>query len=227
MATILIIGDTHCPGMRQGYIRFLQRIADQWQPDRFIHIGDLVDWHSISFFEPLPSQDGAGVEFKKAKRQVAELVAAFPKVDWLIGNHDALTHRQAESAGLPANIIKGYAEIWEVPWTVWPRFAKLKIQGTIYSHGDSGGGGKNAALNQAIENFHSTVIGHFHSSGGVNYFCNRTSRVFGMSVGCGIEHRQDRFAYAAMMPKKPILGCGIVVNGKAAYFEPWLLRDNK
>ena len=224
MSTVLVIGDTHCPGMRSGYIRFLQRLADEYCPDRVVHIGDLVDWHAISYHEKLPSQDGAGEEFKKARRQVASLVKAFPRADWMIGNHDALTHRQAESAGLPKEILKGYQEIWEVPWRVHQRFAKLEIDGVLYSHGDSGAGGKCAHLNQAVENFQSTVIGHHHSLAGVSYHANKRHRVFGMAVGCGVEHRSERFSYAARLPKKPILGCGFVVDGKRAFFEPWLLR---
>ncbi len=31
MARVLIIGDTHCPGMRQGYVDFLRRVADDRQ----------------------------------------------------------------------------------------------------------------------------------------------------------------------------------------------------
>ena len=225
MATVLVIGDTHMPGCRRGYVRFLQRIADEYQPDRVVHIGDLVDWHAISYHEKLPSQDGAGGEYRKAKKQVAEIVKAFPKADWMVGNHDALTHRQAESAGLPRDILKGYQEIWDCPWRVHDRFEKLIVDGVVYAHGDSGAGGKCAALNQAIENFRSTVIGHFHSSAGVAWYANKTTRIFGMGVGCGIEHRSERFSYAARMPKKPILGCGVVIGGKKAYFEPWLLPN--
>lgn len=55
-----------------------------------------------------------GPEFRKAKRQVRELAEAFPDCDWMIGNHDALTHRQAESAGLPLDVLKGYSELWKL-----------------------------------------------------------------------------------------------------------------
>ncbi len=227
MATVLVIGDTHCPGMRRGYVRFLQRIADEYQPDRVVHIGDLVDWHAISFHEKLPSQDGAGPEFAKALKQVQQIAKAFPDVDWLIGNHDALTHRKAEAAGLPRDLLRGYADIWEVSkhgWVAWPRFHKLEIDGVLYAHGDSGSAGKCAPLNQAVENFRSTVVGHFHSLGGVSFFANKTDRVFGMAVGCGVEQRAERFSYAARLPKKPMLGCGVVIDGQRPYFEPWLLR---
>jgi len=54
MARVLIIGDTHCPGMRQGYVDFLNRVADAHGVNRVVHIGDLVEWASISFHEKRP-----------------------------------------------------------------------------------------------------------------------------------------------------------------------------
>ena len=58
MARVLIIADTHCPGMRQGYVDFLKRVADRHAVTRVVHIGDLVDWASISFHEKNPALRG-------------------------------------------------------------------------------------------------------------------------------------------------------------------------
>ena len=127
MSRVLIIGDTHCPGMRQGYIDFLQRVADSHGVTRVVHIGDLIDWASISFHEKSPGLSNATREFDAARRQVATLHRAFPKADWLIGNHDALTERQAVAVGLPTRVLRDYADLWEVGWTVHPRFAKVVI----------------------------------------------------------------------------------------------------
>ena len=106
MARVLVIGDTHCPGMKIGYVDFLKRIADRYSINRVIHIGDLVDWASISYHEKSPSLRNASLEYRKALKQVATLARAFPKVDWLIGNHDALTERQAVTAGLPPELLR-------------------------------------------------------------------------------------------------------------------------
>ena len=43
--------------------------------------------------------------------------------------------------------------MWNVGWTIHPRFTKLVIDGVIYSHGDSGRGGQDAAFQQARDNF--------------------------------------------------------------------------
>ncbi|MEX0718036.1 MAG: metallophosphoesterase [Planctomycetaceae bacterium] len=225
MSRVLVISDTHCPGMRRGYVDFLKRVADAYSITRVVHIGDLVDWSSISYHEKSPSLSNATKEYERARRQVASLAKAFPQADWLIGNHDALTERQAISAGLPPQILRSYTDLWEVEWVVHPRFAKLVIDGVIYAHGDSGRGGCDAAFRQAKDNFRSTVIGHFHSQAGVKWWANPEFRVFGMSVGCGIDAGRLQFEYGRKMPAKPILGCGVVIDGRRAHFEPWLLRS--
>lgn len=225
MARVLVIGDTHCPGMRRGYVDFLKRVADRYSINRVVHIGDLVDWASISFHEKSPGLSNAVTEFGTARRQVASLARAFPKADWMIGNHDALTERQAVTAGLPPQILRDYADMWEVDWNVHPRFAKHEIDGVTYSHGDSGRGGQHAAYAQAKDNFRSTVIGHFHSQAGVRWWANTEFRVFGMSVGCGIDATKLQFEYGRKIVAKPILGCGVVIDGRRAIFEPWLLKS--
>lgn len=136
--------------MRSGYVDFLQRVADSHSVTRVVHIGDLVDWASISFHEKSPGLSNATHEFDAARRQVATLHRAFPKADWLVGNHDALTERQAVAVGLPPRVLRDYADLWEVGWTVHLRFAKVVIDGVIYAHGDSGRAGQDAALSERM-----------------------------------------------------------------------------
>jgi len=209
--------------MKRGYVRFLQDTFDSWGVDRIVHIGDLADWNSISYHEKHPGNSNAEQEYQEAKKQIRELSKAFPKADWMIGNHDALTSRQAVTAGLPTSIVLDYNSQWEIDWTVHKRFYKLLIDGVLFCHGDTGPGGEHAAYKHAQNNFKSTVQGHHHSNGGVKYFVNEKFRVFGMDVGCGIDVDLLQFEYGRKFPRKPVLGCGIVVNGKSAYFEPWLL----
>jgi hypothetical protein len=100
----------------------------------------------------------------------------------------------------------------------------LLIDGVICSHGDSGRGGPDAAFQQARDNFRSTVIGPFHNQAGVRWRANPEFRVFGLSVGWGIDASRVQFEYGRRFARKPLLGCGVVLNGKQAYFEPWPLR---
>ena len=124
-----------------------------------------------------------------------------------------------------AQVLRDYQDMWDIGWRVHPRFSKLQIDGVIYSHGDCGRGGQDAAFKQAKDNFRSTVVGHFHSQAGVRWWANPEFRVFGMSVGCGIDASKHQFDYGRKLSAKPILGCGVVIDGQRPVFEPWLLRS--
>ena len=226
MANVLIIGDTHAPCMVDGYVDFLLDIADAWSVDRVVHIGDVVDWASISFHPKAPSLKNSEAEFEAAYEQVQELYEAFPKVDWLIGNHDSLTERQATDLGLPLNVLKDYDELWNVQtWTVHPRFTNLEIDGVMYRHGDMGKGGTMPAILNAQAEFQSVVQGHFHAAAGVVYGANHNKRYFGMQVGCGVDYKRAAMDYGVKFARKPILGCGVVQDGSTAIFEPMTLPN--
>ena len=59
MARVLVIGDTHCPGMHSKYPSFLQRMYKRHKCNRVVHIGDAVDNAAISYHEknPTPAPD--------------------------------------------------------------------------------------------------------------------------------------------------------------------------
>ena len=222
MARVLVVGDTHAPCMMDGYVDFLADIRDQWDCDRIVHIGDLVEWASISYHPKAPSIKNSEQEFENAYEQVQELYQALGNdVDWLVGNHDALTERQATDLGLPLQVLKEYDELWGVSgWNVVPRFGSVTMDGVMYQHGDRGKGGRMAALNNAKAEFCSVVQGHLHGQAGVEYHANNNLRVFGMQVGCGVDYRKAAMAYGVKYNQKPILGCGVVIDGMTAVFEP-------
>ncbi len=226
MSNVLVIGDTHAPCMLDGYVDFLVDLADAWSVDRVVHIGDLVDWASISYHPKAPSLKNSELEFEQAYAQVQELYEAFPEVDWLIGNHDSLTERQATDLGLPLNVLKDYDQLWGVPgWNVHPRYSDLVIEGVAYRHGDKGKGGAMPAFMNAKTEFQSVVQGHFHASAGVQYGANMNMRYFGMQTGSGVDYRKAAMSYGVKYSQKPILGAGIVIDGTNAIFEPMTLPN--
>jgi len=207
--------------MLSSYPSFLQRIYEQWECDKVIFIGDVVDWAAISFHEKNPSLSSAEEEFYKAKKQVGRLYQIFPEATWLIGNHDCLTERQAVSVGLPTVVLRDYQDLWGVDnWEVLSRFTRLKFEKTVYCHGDSGKGGMYSAVKNSRDNFINWVCGHHHSEAGVWYTTVEGARVFGMNVGCGVNRDLLQFSYGRKFNKKPNLGCGVVIDGKQAYYEP-------
>ena len=221
---VLVIGDTHAPAMHEGYIEFLKSIYHKHKCTRAVHIGDLVDWNAISFHEKDPSMPSPAEEFMQASKQVQALHKAFPKVDYLIGNHSALPERKATMIGLPPGVLKDFKTLWGLEgWTIHPRFADLVIDGVIYRHGDKEKGGQQAALKNAQAQFNSLVQGHLHSQAGVNYHANQNGCIFGMNVGCGVDHHHPAMNYGRVYAAKPILGCGVVYSSKLAFFEPMFL----
>jgi len=221
---VLVIGDTHAPALHKGYIPFLKKIYKKHGCNRVVHIGDLVDWNAISFHEKDPSMPGAAEEYREAFKQVRQLHKAFPKVDYMMGNHCSLPSRKAKTIGLPEEVLCDFKTLWGLDgWTIHPRYHDLVIDGVIYRHGDKGKGGAHAAHKNAQAEFMSLVQGHLHAQAGVDYHANQEDCVFGMQVGCGVDHSHPAMNYGRVYSAKPIVGCGVVYSRKLAFFEPMFL----
>ena len=82
-----------------------------------------------------------------------------------------------------------------------------------------------AAAMQAADSFQSTVIGHFHAAAGVMFKANDNARYFGMNVGCGVDYHTAAMQYGVKFARKPVLGCGVVIDGTTAIFEPMPLPN--
>ncbi len=225
MSRVLVIGDTHCPTMRDDYVPFLLDIYDQWGCDRVVHIGDLVDNAALSYHLKDPHLKDPIAEYNKAYDQVQQICEAFPEVDWLVGNHDDLPKRWLKEVGIPEHFLKSYGDIWDVPsgWTVHERYSKLVIDGVIYQHGDRGKGGRMAAMAQAKDEFRPVVQGHLHAQGGIEFYCNDGFRIFGMQVGCGVDDTHAAMSYGRKYNARSIVGCGVVIDGVTPVFEPMQL----
>jgi hypothetical protein len=231
MSSVLVIGDTHCPCMRDGYLDFLSDIKRAYRCKEFIHIGDLVDWHSISYHEKSPSASSAKQEYYNAKEQVAQIKKLIPKATWLIGNHDCLPKRKAVTASLPEEILRSYNDLWDLPkWEVVPRYGHKIIDGVMYSHGDKGIGRFPSAFHNAKAQFRSYVQGDKHQQGGIHYYANERpdehgGLIFGMNVGCGVDHDRAEMDYGRKFNQKPIISCGVVEDGFYPSLIPMNLRE--
>ena len=217
---VLVIGDTHIPFEHKDYLPFVKRINKLYKPEKVVHIGDLVDNHAISYHEHDPDGWSPGDEMKEADKHLKEWFKAFPKVLLCRGNHDQLVDRKGKTVGLPRRAFKPYREIWNLPDT-WKDDFVWKIGDVCYEHGN--GSAKYLHTVMANENRMSTVIGHAHSIGGVEYLVSENDCIFGMSVGCGIDRKKYAFAYGKNFRRKPVLGCGIVEYtkmGTTATFIP-------
>lgn len=209
---ILIIGDTHFPFCKEGYIEFCKETQVKYNCGSIVHIGDLVDNHAVSYHESDPDGRSPGDEYKLALEECEKIYKLFPEVVICIGNHDKLPFRKAYTAGLPKNWLKSYQEMFNSP-KGWKWDFVHEINGVIFQHG-TGLSGEMASINAARENRKSTVIGHLHTVCNTRFLASYKDLIFGMNVGCGIDHTKYAFAYGRENTRKPVLSCGVVLDGK-------------
>jgi metallophosphoesterase superfamily enzyme len=216
---VLIIGDTHCPFDLDTYLDFLVDTYDKYNCNRVVHIGDELDNHFSSYHETDANAMGGGDELAFAKKRLARYYKQFPDVDVIIGNHSRLIMRKAQSGGVPKEWMREYNDVLGVP--NWDFHTELEIDGVLYAHGEGG-----TARGKCKADLQSVVQGHLHTQLYVEYVVGRKNRVFGMQVGCGIDHEAYAFGYAKA-GKKPAIGCGVVIGGKEAIAVPMLMEDYK
>lgn len=215
---VLVIGDLHTPFEQKGYLEHCKQVMTDFSCDEVVFIGDLVDLHAISYHEHDPNGKSPYDEYELAVKRLKAWYEAFPKAKVCIGNHDALIMRKVYSAGLPSNWLKSLEQILEAPDT-YEFGMHHEIDGVLYTHG-TGVSGDGGAMKIASQNRQSAVIGHLHSISNIKYSASYRDLIFAMTVGCGIDYRQYAFNYGKDIPAKPIISCGVVVNGKIPILIP-------
>jgi predicted phosphodiesterase len=216
MSKVLIIGDTHFPACHSKYLEFVHKIYHKYSCNSVVHIGDVVDHHAISFHKKHPDAQDATSEYKKSVLDIAKWYQVFPKLRVCIGNHDERVYRLNADVGIPSFYIKGYNEVYGTKGWHWDY--SFIIDGVYYTHG-TGSGGLNPSFNQAKSRAISCVMGHHHSIAGINWLVGPTTRYFGMDVGCGVNNNHLGFSYGKNHLKKPVVSCGVVIDGKHPYLE--------
>ena len=214
---VLVIADTHIPFEHRDYLEFIKGVQNKFKCGTVVHIGDLVDNHSISYHEHDPNGWSPKDEMEQTDKILKVWFKAFPKLYICRGNHDCLPDRKGKTVGLPKRCFKSFRDMWHLP-SKWIDDFEFEIDGVKYEHG-TGYSGKYAHVNAAFDNRQSTVIGHGHSVAGVEWSANSRDVIFGMNVGCGIDRKSYAFGYGKGFRRKPILGCGLVTdNGRYAQF---------
>lgn len=213
-----VIGDIHAPFNHPNYLQFCKDTFKRFGVGQVVCIGDLVDNHAISRFQSEPSAKGAYDELDAAREEVRKFVKAFPTVKMCKGNHDDIPTRQAATIGMGERYLKSYHDLLGLPDT-WEIKEEFIIDNVLYRHGINCAG-KDGALNAAVQERMSLVMGHAHSFGGCKYTANKRNIIFGLNVGCGIDIEAYAFAYGRYAKNRPTLGCGVVFNDGYAMFVP-------
>lgn len=205
---VLAIGDTHEPFTLEGYLEFCINTYYEYNCNRVIFTGDLIDNHYSSYHETDADGLGGGDELDLAIIKVAKWYKAFPYADVLVGNHDRIIMRKAQTSAIPTRWIKEYKDVLSTPnWNFTDRVVVDNVQ---YIHGEGG-----TAHTKCRADMMSTVQGHLHTQCYVQHFVGQNYKIFGMQVGCGIDHDSYAMAYAKR-GKKPAIGCGVIIDGKEA-----------
>lgn len=209
MSKVLVIGDSHFPAVHPAYLRFVEDLAEKYSCNKFVHIGDVVDWHAISRFVKQPEASDAISEYEAAEKHVQQWKKSFPKMIVTEGNHDRRVIVQAGTIGIPQRFLKGYNELFATSWE-WVQ--DYQIDGVYYVHG-TGTGGQHPAFNVMQKMLMSTVLGHVHTAGGIKWRANPERRIFAMDTGCGVDDKHIALTYAVNLKIRSILSAGVVIDG--------------
>ncbi len=210
MSRVLCIGDIHEPVCRKNYLRFCQDLYKEWDCDTVVFLGDIADWHGISFHAHHPECPGPKDEYELAYAKIQKWYKAFPKAKVCIGNHDARIIRLAESVNIPSKFVRDFNEVWDTPGWNWDYFHI--IDDVYYFHG-TGNGGTYPAPNAAKKMLMSVVMGHCHTAAGIKWIASPQRRIFGLDVGCGIDDKAFAFAYGQHIIKRSIISAAVVLDG--------------
>ena len=214
---ILVIGDTHLPFCREGYLEFCKDAYEYYNCNKVIHIGDVVDNHYSSFHDQDPDGDSAGLELERVLETIEPWKKAFPNVTAVTGNHDAIPARKAFKHGLSRKWIKTIDEIYNLEG--WNFVPSVEIDNVLYTHGINMQASKRAERNNI-----SVVQGHWHSMSFIKYLADRNGGYkFAMQIGCGVDKNSYAMAYGKDFAP-PAYTCGIVLdNGRLPILE--FMRD--
>jgi predicted phosphodiesterase len=207
---ILVIGDIHEPVAHPAYRQFCLDVYKRQHCNQVVFIGDILDWHGISYHVRHPAAPGVKDEYMLAMQQVQKWYSAFPNAHVCIGNHDERPMRLAENMGIPGSMLKNYAEVWNTP--SWKWVFDYKLDDVYYFHG-TGRSGMFPAFNVMKDMGMSVCMGHVHSVGGIRWAMSPLDRRFGLDTSCGVDDRTYAMAYSKHNKKKSVLGCGTVKNG--------------
>lgn len=215
MSRVLVVPDIHEPVAHPAALAFCQDLYEEWNCNKVVFIGDVVDHHAISFHANHPECPGPMDEYELAYNKIQKWYKAFPKAHVCCGNHDMRVLRLAESVNIPSKYIRDHNEVWDTK--KWEWVDSVTIDDNYLFHG-TGCSGMHPAFNTMRLLSMSVTMGHTHSNGGIKWLVNERTRMFGMDVGCLIDDEAMNFAYGKVFKKKSVLSTGVIIDG-IPYYE--------
>ncbi len=211
ISRVLVVGDIHAPFDLDGYLQHCIDTYRKYNCNSVVFIGDIIDNHYSSYHETDPNGLSGGEELSMAIKRIRPYYEAFPKATVITGNHDRMIMRKAFSSAIPKEWIKPYNDVLGTPEWEWTE--RIVIDDVQYIHGEAG-----TARSKCKADLMSTVQGHLHTQCYTEYVVGANFKVFGVQVGCGIDHDSYALAYAKR-GKKPAIACAVVIDGKTVINE--------
>jgi len=211
-SAIYCISDPHFPYHHPQTFDFHKAVKRKYKPDRVICLGDELDNHKGSFHTHDPDLPSWEDELENGIACIKTLESIFPKMDVLESNHGSLWFRQAKAVGLPRRLLKSYEEVlgtkqWKWHFDLTVRMSNGK---DVYFHHAKS---VNCLLASKAVGM-CAVQGHHHQLFSIQYWCNGRGLYWGMQLPCMADKDSLAQAYGKNNLHRPIVGCGIILNGQ-------------
>lgn len=209
---ILLISDAHGPYQHKDFFRFMKALKKRYKPDLVISMGDLADFHDISFHDSDPDLMSAGDELKALQKFAADLEKIFPNMYIIGSNHGDLPARKAFASKMPKSFLRPYNEIYGVG-KGWRFVDDLMLEDGpklyYFVHGI-----KKKGITLATQRGVCVAQGHFHEDFNITYASNPRDLIWSLQTGCLIDKDSLAFKYDKLNLGRPIIGTAGVYYGQ-------------
>lgn len=223
---VFVISDMHIPYHHQDMIAFFKAVKKKYNPDRIICIGDELDNHGMSYHESNVNLYSAGHELERARKVIKEVEDLFPDVDLVDSNHGSLYYRKAKSNGIPREALVSYNDLLGVGdgwrWQFDLTIEMSNGESCYFHHGKI-----SDVLTLSQRSGMCAVQGHYHSKFKIDHWSNTNGLYWGMAVGCMIDDNALAFSYNKNTTDRPIIGCGIIIDGQAKLLPMIKLKNGR
>lgn len=219
----LVVPDLHAPFTHKDALNFLTSVQNKYFPrisHEVVFLGDEIDFHAISRWPRDPNGMSEAMETREAIKALQPFFKAFPMAKVCISNHTLRPWIKAQSAMLPDVFLKDIGDVIGAP-SGWVWKETFLIGNVHFVHGIG-----LSDTSRAVAGVRGSVVyGHTHQAQ-LSIHVTSSGSAFGLNAGCLIDEEAYAFKYAQFSVKKPVLGCGVIING-AAHFIPMILNSKR
>lgn len=225
---IVVMPDLHAPYHHQDALEFMKAVMKAFKPELVINLGDETDKHAMSFHDSDPNLMSAGDELEASRVVLAKFSKLMPNVLLCDSNHGSMHYRKAKHHGIPVQYLKDYRDIlfpngggegwqWAENWRVNTPLGEI-----MFKHQASGPILVDAAHNQC-----NLAVGHSHGNFSVEYTAGSKHIYWGAYFGCLIDKDKLAFAYGKHSLRKPVIGCGVILDGRPMLIPMIMNREGR